>query len=111
MVQTLFVKSPDLRTTRFHAGFQRRHQTDIRQDATRLQKEFLVQNNREARDRSVQTGWRNYQRDYTFNLTSGEGEGREFKSLGKRIVNPGGAVNSGIFAEHETDMRNRIVYI
>lgn len=26
-------------------------------------------------------------------------------------MNPGGAVNSGIFVEHETDMRNRIVYI
>ena len=63
----------DIRDTRFHRGFQRRHQSDIRQDAPRLSKEFGKQVGRDTADRARVDGWHNYKEDYTFNLLNGEG--------------------------------------
>ncbi|CAD7972742.1 unnamed protein product [Amoebophrya sp. A120] len=98
----------DLRDTRFHRGFQRRHQTDIRQDAPRLNREYTVQQDRDARDEKRVEGWNNYTQDYTFNLLNGEGRGREaeFKSIGKRVINPVHD-HAGCYEEHDRDQRNR----
>mmetsp|Transcript_8066 Transcript_8066/g.19494 ORF Transcript_8066/g.19494 Transcript_8066/m.19494 type:complete len:343 (+) Transcript_8066:74-1102(+) len=100
--------SCDIRDTRFHRGFQRRHQSDIRQDAPRLQKEFGKQIGRDTADRARVDGWHNYKEDYTFNLLNGEGRGRdaEFKAIGKRVINPVHD-HAGVFDEHDRDQRNR----
>lgn len=104
-----YYPTADLRQTRFHRGFQRRHQSDIRQDAQRLTLEENRQIKGEDRDRAIQDNWKAYKQDYKFNLLSGEGVGRdgEFKQVGKRILNPTHQ-NSAIFAEHGNEELRRL---
>ncbi|CAD7944494.1 unnamed protein product [Amoebophrya sp. A25] len=100
--------APDIRQTRFHRGFHRRHQSDIRQDAPRIQRERDIRDGKDSTDQRTVEGWDNYTKDYTFNLLSGEGKGRdaEFKAIGKRVVNP--MHDYSVYDEHDKDQRNRL---
>ncbi|CAD7973762.1 unnamed protein product [Amoebophrya sp. A120] len=101
-----YLPGPDLRETRFHMGFQRRAQSEIRQDAPRLQRELQIQTNRDNYFQSVQDGWKNYKEDYTFNVLNGEGYGREgeFLQVGRRLLK---GPNSVLFSEHEKEKQMR----
>lgn len=100
---------PDINQTRFHRGFQRRHQTDIQQDAGRLEYEGYKEALRDWKADQQVAHAREMQTKSTFNVLTGEGNGRdcEFRQLGKKIINPFGSMSS-VFAEHEKDMTNRV---
>ncbi|CAD7965811.1 unnamed protein product [Amoebophrya sp. A25] len=105
-----YLPTPNSQETRFHRGFYRRPQSEIRQDFSRLQREAKIQQKRDEYDEKVQEGWRAYQRDYTFNVLTGEGNGREgeFTNIGRRthrITAAGGT--AALFAEHDKDTRIR----
>lgn len=108
--QCNYAPGPDISQTRFHRGFQRRHQTDIQQDAARLEYEREMEARRDARAQFQQTWAKELKEKSTFNILTGEGQGRdcEFRPVGKRINNPFGMMNT-MFAEHDHDDRNRMM--
>lgn len=107
--QANYAPAPDMNQTRFHRGFQRRHASDIQQDADRLeyqaQKELRRDMNALRQTRSAT----DLHDRATFNILTGEGNGRdqEFRQLGKKIINPFGSM-SAVFDEHHRDMTNRV---
>jgi len=100
---------PDINQTRFHRGFQRRHQSDIQQDAARLEYEAHKEAIRDYRNDQQVTHAKDMQVKSTFNIVTGEGHGRdcEFRQLGKKIINPFGSMPA-VFAEHDKDVQNRV---
>lgn len=104
-----YMATSNINETRFHKGFQRKHKADIQQDAPRLEAEINLQNAREARTQMGIEATRHHRQHHTFNLLTGEGNGREceFRQVGKKIVNPYGCME-GVFAEHSRDASNRI---
>jgi len=100
---------PDINQTRFHRGFQRRHQADIQQDAARLEYEVQKEMIRDFRNEQQVTHAKDMQYKSTFNIVTGEGHGRdqEFRQLGKKIINPFGSMQA-VFAEHDKDLQNRV---
>lgn len=100
---------PNVNETRFHRGFQRRHMSDIQSDAARLEHEVMKELNREARAQSSVEAARIHKSTHTFNILTGEGDGREceFREVGKKIVNPYGCMEA-VFGEHQKDANNRI---
>jgi len=100
---------PDINQTRFHRGFQRRHQSDIQQDAARLEYEGYKEAIRDWKNDQQVSHAKEMQMKQTFNPLTGEGNGRdcEFRQLGKKIINPFGNMPA-VFAEHDKDTQNRI---
>jgi hypothetical protein len=100
---------PDINQTRFHRGFQRRHQADIQQDAPRLEYETYKEAVRDFKADQQVLHAKGMQSKSTFNIITGEGNGRdcEFRQLGKKIVNPFGSMNA-VYAEHDKDLNNRV---
>jgi len=94
--------------TRFHRGFHRRHKSDIMPDAARLEVEVSREHARESRARSMVVATREHKSRHTFNILTGEGEGRdcEFKHVGKKVLNPYGC-QEAVFGEHARDASNR----
>mmetsp|Transcript_59983 Transcript_59983/g.169088 ORF Transcript_59983/g.169088 Transcript_59983/m.169088 type:complete len:248 (-) Transcript_59983:81-824(-) len=95
--------------TKFHKGFQRRNKVDIQPDAARLQKEFARDLARDERAVASVEQTLRFKEQNTFNILTGEGTGREgeFRQLGKKIINPAGAMES-VNAEHTKDASHRI---
>jgi hypothetical protein len=64
---------------------------------------------RDERAHFQQTWAKEMQQKKTFNILTGEGQGRdcEFRPQGKRINNPFGVMNA-VFAEHENDTQSRM---
>jgi len=100
---------PDINQTRFHRGFQRRHASDIQQNAARLEYEAYKEAIRDFKNEQQVLHATDMQTKQTFNVLTGEGNGRdcEFRQLGKKIINPFGSMPS-VFAEHEKDTQNRV---
>jgi len=99
----------NMHETRFHKGFQRRHQSDIQQDAARMESEMARDQLRDMRSQASVEAAFEHRDKHTFNLLSGEGVGREceFRQVGKKIVNPFGCMEA-TFGEHQRDMTNRV---
>uniref|UniRef100_A0A7S2AX36 Uncharacterized protein n=1 Tax=Alexandrium andersonii TaxID=327968 RepID=A0A7S2AX36_9DINO len=99
----------NIHETRFHKGFQRRHRSDIQQDAARLEAEVAREAAREERARASMEATKAFRDRYTFNILTGEGSGREceFRQIGKKIVNSEGSMEA-TFQEHHKDATNRI---
>jgi hypothetical protein len=104
-----FAPTSNINETKFHKGFQRRHQSDIQQDAARLESEVMREQNRHERAHAAVNAARDMKDRYSFNILTGEGVGREceFRQVGKKIVNPFGCMEA-TFAEHGKDARNRL---
>merc|ERR1719230_2270475 len=66
-----FAATSDMRETRFHKGFHRRHQADIMSDAARLEAEMA----REERAQQQAEATRMFREKHTFNILTGEGSG------------------------------------
>eukprot|EP00929_Paragymnodinium_shiwhaense_P113270 TRINITY_DN81532_c0_g1_i1.p1 TRINITY_DN81532_c0_g1~~TRINITY_DN81532_c0_g1_i1.p1 ORF type:complete len:250 (-),score=37.07 TRINITY_DN81532_c0_g1_i1:65-814(-) len=100
---------PNVNETRFHRGFQRRNMADIQSDAARLEHEVHKEMARESRAQASIEAARIHKATHTFNILTGEGEGRdpEFREVGKKIVNPYGCMEA-VFADHSKDSTNRI---
>lgn len=99
----------NINETKFHKGFQRRHKADIQPDAARLQVELARDLAREGRARASVEATLRVKEQNTFNILTGEGTGREgeFRQLGKKIINPAGAMES-VNAEHTKEASHRI---
>merc|ERR1712072_1226863 len=82
---------------------------DIQQDAARLEVEVHREMAREARAQASIEATREHKAKHTFNIITGEGEGREceFRQVGKKIVNPYGCMEA-VYAEHARDGSNRM---
>jgi len=107
--ETNFAPISNINETRFHRGFQRRHQSDIQSDAARLEAEVLREARREERSRaSIQAAMEHKERT-TFNILTGEGEGREveFRKVGKKILNPHGSMQA-VYSQHGKESQSRI---
>lgn len=104
-----FAATSDIRETRFHKGFHRRHQADIQSDAARLEAEAAREYVREERAYQQAEAAKLFREKHTFNILTGEGSGREceFRHVGKKILNPYGSMEA-TYAEHDKDARNRI---
>jgi len=104
-----FAATSDMRETRFHKGFHRRHQADIMSDAARLEAEVVREMAREERAQQQAEATRMFREKHTFNILTGEGSGREceFRHVGKKILNPYGSMEA-TYGEHDKDARNRI---
>jgi hypothetical protein len=100
---------PDINQTRFHRGFQRRHQSDIQQDAARLEYDGYKEALRDYKTDQQMYHAKDMLTKSTFNVLTGEGNGRdgEFRQLGKKIINPFGSMPA-VFAEHGKDTQNRV---
>lgn len=107
--QANYAPSSNINETKFHRGFQRRHETGIQQNAARLEKELRDEAIREANAQAQVEATREYKEKVTFNILTGEGVGREceFRQVGKRIVNPYGSMET-LFTEHSRDATNRM---
>merc|ERR1712232_148769 len=99
----------NMNDTRFHRGFHRRHKADIQQDAARMEVEVHREMAREARAQASIEATREHKAKHTFNILTGEGDGREceFRQIGKKVVNPYGCME-GVFGEHAKDSTNRL---
>jgi len=104
-----FGASSNMHETRFHKGFHRRHQSDIQQDAARMEAELTKDYTRDHRAHASAQATMDYKERHTFNILTGEGMGREseFRSVGKKILNPFGCMDA-VYAEHNKDASNRI---
>lgn len=104
-----FAASSNLQETRFHRGFQRRNKADIRQDAARMEAELGREQARETRDRAMVQATLEWREKNTFNILTGEGQGREseFRQVGKKIVNPYSCMEA-CYSEHARDATNRL---
>ncbi|KAF4699048.1 hypothetical protein FOZ63_033963 [Perkinsus olseni] len=104
-----YMPRPDLRETRFHRGFHRRHYTDIGQDIERLKLEDVRGRRGEAAAKASAEATRLEAQRCPFNVLTGEGGGRDedFRGLGKAILNPTQSMPS-IFVEHHRDEINRM---
>ncbi|KAF4736526.1 hypothetical protein FOZ62_024352 [Perkinsus olseni] len=104
-----YMPRPDLRETRFHRGFHRRHYSDIGQDIERLKLEDLRGRRGEAVAKASAEATRLDAQRCPFNVLTGEGGGRDedFGGLGKAILNPTQSMSS-IFLEHHRDEINRM---
>jgi len=107
--QANYAPTSDINQTRFHRGFQRRHYSDIQQDAARLEYEYEKERRREYNAEFQVYAAQDMQQKSTFNTLTGEGNSRdqEFRQLGKKIINPFGSMPA-VFAEHSRDTGNRI---
>jgi len=83
--------------------------SDIQSDAARLEHEVMKEMSREGRAQASVEAARIHKSTHTFNILSGEGDGREceFREVGKKIVNPYGCMEA-VYAEHQKDATNRI---
>lgn len=99
----------NINETRFHKGFQRRHQSDIQQDAARLESEWSRDYRRDERAQASINATMEHKKHHTFNILTGEGVGREceFRQVGKKVVNPFGCMEA-TYGEHQRDSTNRI---
>jgi hypothetical protein len=105
---TNYHAGPNIMETRFHRGFHRRHQGDIRQDCARTTMEQERERRRDERaERQVKSAIE-FRQKATFDPLTGEGAGREdeFRQVGKKILNPHGNM-SDVFMEHHRDARSR----
>jgi len=104
-----FGAASNMHETRFHKGFHRRHQSDIQQDAARLEAEMMKDYTREHRAQASAMATRDFKDRHTFNILTGEGVGREseFRQVGKKILNPHGGME-GVYVEHNKDASNRM---
>jgi len=109
IAETNYTAGPNIMETRFHRGFHRRHQSDIRQDAMRLQFEQERERRRDERTDFQVAAAREYRDKVTFDPLTGEGAGREgeFRQVGKKILNPHCNMTD-VFAEHHRDARSRM---
>jgi len=98
----------NLNATKFHKGFQRRHQSDIQQDAPRLEQEHIRSLRRESLAQASVQMTMDHRQKHSFNVITGEGAGREedFRQVGKKILNPFGCMEA-VFAEHGRDAKFR----
>jgi hypothetical protein len=101
--------SPNINETRFHKGFQRRMMADIQSDAARLENEQAREQARDNRERAALEATKEFKEKHTFNILTGEGNGREceFRQIGKKIVNPFGCMQA-TYAEHARQESSRI---
>jgi hypothetical protein len=106
--ETNYHAGPNIMETRFHRGFHRKHQSDIRQDAARTTMEQTREQRRDNRANAQVHSAIEFRQKVTFDPLSGEGAGREdeFRQVGKKILNPHGNM-SDVFTEHHRDARNR----
>merc|ERR1719321_2560382 len=104
-----FHATSNMNETRFHRGFHRRHKADIQPDAARLEVEVHREMARDARAQASIEATREHKANHTFNIITGEGDGREceFRQIGKKVVNPYGCME-GVFGEHGKDASNRM---
>jgi len=107
---TNYQAGPNIQETRFHRGFHRRHQSDIRQDAARLEMEQVREQRRDDRARQQVGAAVEYRDKVSFNPLTGEGIGREneFRQVGKKVLNASGSMPR-TFQEHHRDQRNRMI--
>jgi len=103
------VATGSIHETKFHKGFQRRHKSDIQPDAARMEAEMAREMAREQRARSSVEATKAFRDQYTFNVLTGEGSGREceFRQVGKKIINPQGSMEA-TYSQHNKDASNRI---
>mmetsp|Transcript_8078 Transcript_8078/g.17060 ORF Transcript_8078/g.17060 Transcript_8078/m.17060 type:complete len:248 (-) Transcript_8078:120-863(-) len=104
-----YAAAPDMNSTRFHRGFQRKHRADIQSDAPRLAMELQRDYQREQDAQMRAALGREMQEKHTFNILTGEGTGREseFRAQGKRIVNPFGCMPA-VYADHDREAQGRM---
>mmetsp|Transcript_119768 Transcript_119768/g.298797 ORF Transcript_119768/g.298797 Transcript_119768/m.298797 type:complete len:250 (-) Transcript_119768:268-1017(-) len=104
-----FVAGSNINETRFHKGFHRRHKSDIQVDAPRLEMELQREMAREDRALASIAAAKGHKDSHTFNVLTGEGVGREneFRSTGKRVLNPFGCMED-VFADHGKEASIRI---
>lgn len=106
--ETNFHPASNVNETRFHRGFQRRHKSDIQPDAARLEVEVAREMTRDDRAHDSIEATREHKARHTFNILTGEGDGREceYRTIGKRIVNPFNCMEA-VFSDHQRDASNR----
>jgi hypothetical protein len=105
---TNYHAGPNIMETRFHRGFHRRHQSEIRQDGARVEMEQVRERRRDQRANQQVNAAIAYRQNVTFDPLTGEGSGREdeFRQVGKKILNPHGNMKD-VFLEHHRDQLNR----